>query len=51
MGILNRFFGTPLPTDPLERAMLAHATGAPVDVSAIPLVDDGAAHRVRVVLG
>ena len=28
MGILNRLFGTPLPTDPLERAMLAHATGA-----------------------
>jgi hypothetical protein len=27
MGILNGIFGSPLPTDPLERAMLAHAGG------------------------
>jgi hypothetical protein len=29
----------------------AELDGVPVDASAIPLRDDGAAHRVRVVLG
>jgi len=28
MSILSRLFGGPLPADPLERALLAHATGA-----------------------
>ena len=28
MGMLNRLFGRPLPADPLERALMAHATGA-----------------------